>query len=89
MHHLLTCWAEPEPAISQYHEQKSGAEKLGEAQREVSELRVRVIPSVPRSAAEPPQGTGVQPASDKTTRIRIAELGCAKVTEAHLQSTMV
>lgn len=91
VHHLPTCWAEPEPSISQYHEQKSGAEKLGEAQREVSELGVRVIPSVTRNAAEPPQQVVVQPGPDKDTRIRMTELGRSKVpeAEAHLQLTMV
>lgn len=71
VHHLPTCWAEPEASISQNHEQKSGAEKGGEAQREVSELRVRVIPSVARDAAEAPQQVGVQPGPDTDTRIRL------------------
>lgn len=90
-HHLPTCWAEPEPSISQYHEQKSGAEKLGKAQREVSELGVRVIPAVTRNAAEAPQQGGVHPGPDEGTRIRRTELRCSKVpgTEAHLQLTMV
>lgn len=72
VHRLTTCWAEPETAISQHHEQKSGAEELREAQREVSELRVRVIPPVTGNAAEPPQLVGVQPGPDKDAGIRPA-----------------
>lgn len=71
--HLQTCWAEPEPSISQDQEQKSGAEELGEAQREVSELRVRVIPAVARNAAEAPQQALVQPGPDREARTRRAE----------------
>lgn len=86
----LACWAEPELSISQDHEQKSGAEKLREAQREVSELRVGVIPPVTRSAAEPPQQPRVQSGPDQHTRVRMTRhyprvLG----TKAHLQLTIV
>lgn len=86
-----TCWAEPEPSISQDQEQESGAEELGEAQREVSELRVRVIPAVARNAAEAPQQAVVQPGPDREARTGRAEWGCSRVpaAEAHLQLTMV
>lgn len=61
----LTCWAEPEPSISQHHEQRFPAEKRREAQRDVSVLCVRIIPSVACSAAEPPQQESLQPCTHK------------------------
>lgn len=86
----LACWAESEMSISQDHEQKSGAEKLGEAQREVSELRVGVIPPVTRSAAEPPQQPRVQSGPDKHTRVRRTRHRARVLgTKSHLQLTIV
>lgn len=57
----VTCWVKPEVPISQHHEQQLLAQKLREAQRDVSVLSVWIVPAITCSAAEPPQLCGVQP----------------------------
>lgn len=91
----LTCWAEPEMSISQHHKQQLPAEKLRDAQRDVSELGVRIIPPVTRSAAEPPQQRSLQSSRDKHTELEhwttlfIKLPALTEVDRAHLQLKMV
>lgn len=89
LHYGLTSWAEPELSVSQDHEQEPGAEELGEAQREVSGLRVGVVPAVTRRAAEPPQEQSVQPAPDRHQNQNIQDSSNGLWTKPHLQLTIV
>lgn len=64
---LLTCRAQPEVMISQEDKQRSAAEKLWEAQWDVSVFTVWIIPTISCSTAEPPQQGNLQPFRETDT----------------------